>query len=187
MPKPQIKAVIFDLGGVVAHGGYLNFIHHYVKKALTLGGHKKLDALERLVNQVLITETQFYRDIDKTFDVHFTPKQIHEMVVSKMKADKSLIHFIPKLKKAKVAMFTNSIGHMAREVMKKRRIPVRKLFTQVFDSSKLHLIKPDAGAYRFVLHKLKVKPHEALMVDDRAANIRGAQKIGMYGIVYKNS
>ena len=49
------------------------------------------------------------------------------------------------------------------------------------------MIKPDAQAYRFVLHKLKVKPHEALMVDDRLQNIRGARRIGMNGIVYVNS
>ena len=187
MPKQKIKAVIFDLGGVVVHGGYLDFIRHYVKKALTPAGKKRLAQLERQVNAGLITETRFYREIDQTFDVHFTAQQIHNLIVKKMKADKALIHFIPKLKPAKVAMFTNSIGHLTREVMKKRRIPVRKLFVEVFDSVKLHLIKPDKQAYRFVLHKLKVKPREALMVDDRADNIKGAKQIGMQGIVYKNS
>lgn len=84
-------------------------------------------------------------------------------------------------------MFTNSIGHMSREVLEKQRLNHHKFFARIFDSSDLHIAKPDAGAYRFVLHKLKVKPHEALMVDDRPWNIKGAQKIGMRGIIYKNS
>ena len=109
------------------------------------------------------------------------------MIVSKMKTDKGLAHLIPSLKKAKVVMFTNSIGHMAQEVLDRRRLNHHKFFERVFDSSDLHIAKPDATAYRFVLHKIGVKPHEAIMVDDRLLNIRGAKRIGMHGIVYKNS
>lgn len=183
----KIKAVIFDLGGVVAHGGYLDFIRHYCLKCMTAQGKKELLELERLVNLGLITERQFYVNIERLFGVHLKPRQMHEIIVRKMKSDKPLLKLIKKMKPGKVAMFTNSIGHMAREVLRRRRIPARKLFTRVFDSSQLHLIKPDAVAYRFVIHKLRVKPHEALMVDDRLENIRGAKKIGMHGIVYKNS
>lgn len=185
--KPKIKAVIFDLGGVVAHGGYLDFVRQYCHKCLTSLGKKTLAELERQVNMGLITENRFYREIEKVFGVHLSPHQMHELIVKKMKTDKRLVRLIPKLKPAKVAMFSNSIGHMAREVLRRRRIPTKKLFTQVFDSSQLHLVKPDSVAYRYVLHKLRVKPHEALMVDDRLVNIRGARKIGMKGIVYKNS
>lgn len=185
--KSKIKAVIFDLGGVVAHGGYLDFVRHYCHKCLTPLGKKKLAELERQVNLGLITEAKFYREIEKVFGVYLTAHQMHELIVRKMKTDKRLVHFIPKLKPAKIAMFTNSIGHMAREVLRRRRIPTKKLFTQVFDSSQMHLVKPDAVAYRYVLRKLRVKPHEALMVDDRLDNIRGARKVGMKGIVYKDS
>src|SRR3989344_7967611 len=153
MLKPKIKAVIFDLGGVVAHGVYLDFLRHYCHKCLTSLGKERLADLERQVNMGLITENKFYREIEKVFGVNLTPRQMHEMIVRKMKADKRLVRFIPKLKKAKVAMFTNSIGHMAREVLRRRRIPTKKLFMQIFDSSQLHLVKPDSVAYRYVLRK----------------------------------
>lgn len=187
MAKTKIKAIIFDLGGVVVHGGYLNFIKHYCKECLTSLGRKRLLRLERQVNLGEISENQFYREIQKVFGVRASPKKMHELIVSKMKTDRGLMHLIPSLKKARVVMFTNSIGHMAQEVLVRRRLNHRKFFDRVFDSSDLHIAKPDAGAYRFVLHKLKVKPHEAMMVDDRALNIRGAKRIGMQGIVYKNS
>lgn len=187
MAKIKIKAIIFDLGGVVVHGGYLNFIKHYCKECLTSLGKKRLLRLERQVNLGEISENQFYREIQKVFGVKASPKKMHELIVSKMKTDRGLMHFIPSLKKARVVMFTNSIGHMAQEVLARRRLNHRKFFDKVFDSSDLHIAKPDAGAYRFVLHKLKVKPHEAMMVDDRALNIRGAKRIGMHGVVYKNS
>jgi len=187
MKKIKIKAIIFDLGGVVVHGGYLNFIKHYCKACLTPLGQRRLARLEREVNLGEISETQFYREIQKIFGVKMKPAKMHDLIVRKMRTDRGLAHLIPHLKKAKVVMFTNSIGHMAQEVLDRRRLNHHKFFDKVFDSSDLHIAKPDAGAYRFVLHKLGIKPHEAIMVDDRALNIRGAKRVGMHGIVYKNS
>ena len=104
-----------------------------------------------------------------------------------MKSDKALVHMIPKLKKAKIALFTNSIGTMAMEVLKKRHLSGKKFFDRVFVSTRMHMAKPDQKAYREVLRKMKVKPSESLLVDDRAENIVPARKLGMNGVVYKNA
>lgn len=185
--QPEIKAIVFDLGGVIMSGGFLPFLHHYCLKCLTPQGKKKIDKLEHDVNLGTITEAQFYRAIRQVFNVHLTPKQMHNYIVSKMQVDKKLIEFIPHIKKAKVALFTNSIGHMAIDVLHKRGVPIRKTFDKLFVSSKIHLAKPDAQAYKFVIKNLKIHPAEALMVDDRKENIVGAKKLGMRGIVYKNA
>lgn len=186
MAKKKIKAVVFDLGGVLVHGGYLDFIRHYCLECLTSSGKKEIAYLERQVNLGKITENQFYRDIQKVFGVHLAPEQMHNLIVHKMKTDKKLVHLIPKLRRSKVILFSNSLGHMATEVLRLRRIPTRKLFRRVFISSVMHMVKPDRDAYRYVLRQIKVKPSEALMVDDRMENIRGARKAGMQGLVYKN-
>ena len=183
----KIKFIIFDLGGVVVHGGDLDFLRHYCAPCLTKAGHKKILDLEREVNLGLITEREFYREIAKAFGVHLKPKQMHEIIVRGMRRDRALLKFIGHIKGPKVAMFSNSIGHMATEVLRRRRIPVKKLFKKVFVSSNMHMIKPDATAYRFVLRKLRAKPRETLLVDDRRENVTGAKKIGMPGIIYKNS
>lgn len=185
--RQPIKAIIFDLGGVVMHGGYLDFLKHYCLRCLTPLGKKTILRLEREVNLGDITETEFYREIRTIFGVHLRPKQMHDLIVKKMKTDKALVHLIPQLRREKIALFTNSLGHMATEVLRLRHVPARKLFTRVFVSTKMHMVKPDQKAYRYVLRKLRVHPREALMVDDRLENIRGARKIGMQGVVYKNS
>jgi epoxide hydrolase-like predicted phosphatase len=183
----KIKAVIFDLGGVVAHGGYLSFIKHYCVECFTPEGKKKIMKLEREVNLGDITENEFFKEIDKIFHVHMKPKQIHKAIVRHMTADKGLVHMIPHLRPVKVALFSNSLGHMAMEVLKKRHLTSKKFFDKIFISTKMHLAKPDKKAYEYVLKQLKVKPSESLMVDDRLENIAPARKIGMNGIVYKNS
>ena len=187
MSKPKIKAVIFDLGGVIAHGGYLGFIKRYCAECFTPLGKKTILRLEREVNLGQISEPEFYREIYKIFGVHLKPAQIHRLIIQHMTADKSLIRLIPKLKPAKVALFSNSLGNMAMDVLKKRHLSGKKFFDRIFVSTKMHLAKPDRQAYTYVLKQLKVKPSEALMVDDRIENIRPARQIGMQGIVFKNS
>ena len=186
MSKIKIKAVIFDLGGVVLHGGYLDFINNYCAECLTKQGKKKILFLEHQVNLGNITEKQFYEQIQKTLHVLLNSKQMRNIIVKKMRANKPLEKFIPKLKSAKVALFTNSIGHMAADALKARRYPVKRLFDKVFYSNVMHLAKPEIKAYNYVVKKLKVKPKEALMVDDRKGNIQQAKLAGLNGIVYKN-
>ncbi|HTL39644.1 MAG TPA: HAD-IA family hydrolase [Methylomirabilota bacterium] len=187
MAKAKIKAIIFDLGGVVVHGGYLGFIKHYCAECFTPLGKKKILELEREVNLAKISEKEFFLEIDKIFHVDMKPQKMHNQIVAGMKTNKSLIHLIPKLKKAKIALFSNALGHIAAEVLKKRHLNGKKFFDRIFLSTTLHEAKPDKKAYLDVLTKMKVKPAEALMVDDRLENILPARKIGMKGIVFKNT
>ena len=187
MPKPKIKAIIFDLGGVIATGGYLSFIKHYCAECFTPQGKKKILELERQVNLAKISEREFYREIDEIFHVHMKPKFMHDQILKGMKANKSLVSLIPKLKPTKVALFSNSLGHIAAEVLKKRHLTGKKFFDRIFLSTKLHLAKPDRKAYEYVLKQLKVKPKEAMMVDDRMENLTPARALGMHGVLFKDT
>src|SRR4051812_33923720 len=128
MAKKQIKALVFDLGGVVMHGGYLAFIQHYIGKQLTPVAKKRIIFLEHKVNLGSITENEFYKHIQKEFSVHLTSKQMHNKIVARMKTNKTLVSEIKTLKKAKIALFSNSLGHMAMEMVKKKHIGGKKVF-----------------------------------------------------------
>lgn len=184
--KKKIQAIVFDLGGVLVHGGYLDFIKHYCLACLTPLGKKKILDLERQVNLGRISEKEFYQAIKQVFGVHLTVRQMHKLIVHKMSVDRGLVKAIPNLGTARVVLFTNAIGQMTLEIFRRYRISPKKLFDKVFVSAKLHRVKPDGSTYRYILRRLKVPPSAALMVDDRLLNIRGARKIGMQGIVYKN-
>lgn len=185
--KPKIKAIIFDLGGVVMSSGFIDLVRHYCAPCMSDEGQRAIKQLEHAFNLGQVTEPEFYERVQQIFDVHLSQRQMHDFIVSHMKADKKLLKLIPKLKKAKVAVLSNSLGHLTAEALRRRHIDTKKLFDQVFLSGKMHLAKPDRNAYGFVLRKLKVKPSEALMVDDRPENIKGAKRVGMHGIVYKNA
>lgn len=188
MPKKKrIRVIIFDLGGVLVHGGYLEFINHYCMECLTELGKKKILELEKQVNLGNISENKFYKTLQNVFGVHLSARQMHEKIAHKVTKDKELINLIAKIGKSRAAMFTNSIGQMALEVLRLKQIPAKKLFRKVFVSTNLHMVKPEASAYRYILKKLKVRPNEAVMVDDRLINIQGARRAGMGGILYENA
>jgi HAD superfamily hydrolase (TIGR01509 family) len=186
MARPKVKALIFDLGGVVVFGGYLHFIHHYIAKHLSKKTKKRIEFLEHQINLGNLSETAFYNHLAKEFNVHLTPKQMHDKIVKKMKTNQSLVQYIPKLKKTKIALFSNSLGHMAAETLRARHLSGKKVFDRIFFSSTMHMAKPSIESYRYVARHLKIKPHEALMIDDRSGNITAAKKAGLQGITYKN-
>lgn len=169
------------------HGGYLDFIHQYLGKHLPVKTKKRIEFLEHQVNLGDISEQEFYRHIEKEFAVHLTPKQMRHKIVKKMQANKALVIFIKTLKKEKIALFSNSIGHMAIETLRARHLAGKNLFDKLFLSNIMHLAKPSRSSYEFVVHHLKVKPHEALMVDDRMENIKAAKRVGLQGLVFKNT
>ena len=187
MKKSAIKVIIFDLGGVVVRGGYLDFINNYCMACLTPLGKRKILELEREVNLGNISEQEFYDSMRNVFGVHLSPQQMHKIIVQRAKRNRQILEIISKLGKKRVAMFTNSIGHMASEILRLKKIPAKKLFRKVFVSSTMHLVKPDAEAYRYILKKMKVRPYETLMVDDRQVNIQGARRVGMNAVLYKNT
>lgn len=47
-----------------------------------------------------------------------------------------------------------------------------------------HMIKPDAEIYLRLCEKYGLRPEECIFIDDRENNVRGAESIGMKGIVY---
>ncbi len=52
-------------------------------------------------------------------------------------------------------------------------------FEKVYYSHEIHLRKPDADIFEFVLNDAKLQANECLFIDDTLENIETAQKIGM--------
>ena len=59
-------------------------------------------------------------------------------------------------------------------------------FKKLFLSFELGYRKPGRAAYEAVLKELNVKPEDTVFIDDKDVNVKGAEKLGMKGILYKN-
>lgn len=54
-------------------------------------------------------------------------------------------------------------------------------------SCELNMIKPEAAIYRHTLERLKVKPEEALFLDDKIENVEAARQAGIHAIQFRDA
>lgn len=65
-----------------------------------------------------------------------------------------------------------------------RHGPLGDFFSACYVSGELGLLKPHPEIYRHVLADLGITPAEAVFTDNRAANVSGAQSLGVTGHVF---
>lgn len=189
----NIKAIIFDLGGVV-----IDWSDDIVyRKAADISGirFKKLQkAAEDEMDSFCkgkITETEFWR---RALRKSGHPKNhvllrldrlwYHEYRKS-ARLNREVIKIIRKIRaRYKVGVISN-ISPVHDAVNKKRRY-YRYTDNEVL-SHKVGIIKPDLRIYRIALKKLRCEPSECLFIDDKIRNVRGARKAGMNAAQFKDA
>ena len=57
-------------------------------------------------------------------------------------------------------------------------------FRDIVVSGEVKLLKPDAAIYYLALDRFRLRPDEALFVDDRKINVEGAEAVGMRGHLF---
>ena len=60
-------------------------------------------------------------------------------------------------------------------------------FDAVYVSGELKLVKPDPEIYQHVLADLGISAAEAVFIDNREDNVRGAQELGITGHVFTDA
>lgn len=98
------------------------------------------------------------------------------------KINPAMIEWLLALQNAgfKTAILSNMQEDMVNHV--RRSFPWIGKFHYAVFSHEVRLAKPEAEIYQHCLRGLGVEPHEALFIDDREPNVKGAQKVGMQAI-----
>ncbi len=92
-------------------------------------------------------------------------------------AEKGLRRMLQRLPGRKV-VFSNAPAHYSRAVLD--ILGIRDLFVDVFTVERVqYRPKPDLHGFRRVLQRLRVKPHQAIMVEDTLPNLAAAKRLGM--------
>ena len=66
-----------------------------------------------------------------------------------------------------------------------RRFPFLAWFRGVVVSGEVGAIKPDPRIYEILMERFSIDPRRAVFIDDTAANVQAAERLGMYGIHYR--
>ncbi len=191
----MIKAIIFDIGGVVViepHDSWKNIF----SKLGPLVGISIDTLISKFKDNMVplqtgkITLLDFYKNlIENTNRNDLTPEKLlrkHLELYKKLSGhyDTNLINLIQKLKQNfKVACFTNTEVEIA-EFHRERGL--FNYFHRVFISTEIGLRKPNPKAYEHVIKELGIKPAEGIFIDNNREYVDAAEKVGLRGIVYVN-
>jgi epoxide hydrolase-like predicted phosphatase len=184
-----IKAVIFDLAGVV-----LFPIHGTFNSLLA----ERLDAPFEEVERVLSDHTNDLWDTNDISDDEFYDHLLTELnqpldrktiirkfVVDDFYIDQEMLALIRVLRKTyTTALLTNFPAHV--HGFMQRSWIVDGAFDHLIVSADVKMIKPDPRIYQLTLDRVGCQAHEAVFIDDRKNNIEAAEALGIKGIHFIN-
>jgi epoxide hydrolase-like predicted phosphatase len=187
----SIRAVIFDLGGVLVRTADFG-----PRESLAKLYGMTLDELMDLVfdheagrraQLGEVTIEQQWEHVRQTLGLSENElKSFQKTFWSRDFLDYELVNTLRSLRSThRTALLSNAFSDLRQVVTE--RMKFADAFDEMIISSEVHLVKPDPRIYHLALEKLGVQPEQAVFVDDMLRNVEGAQAVGMLGIQYKNT
>ena len=184
----MIKAVIFDIGGVVID--LKPWFNKFVKifrpeNAEEFWKDFNAKVIPLCKNQ--ISEKMFLNKLATSYNIPFDniPSDILVKDFEKLTSvNKHVMKIIKELKrKYKLALLSNTINSHSKSIKKKINYDY---FDLIILSNKIGLTKDQKEIFLLVAKKLNVKTSECVFVDDIQEFIKVSESAGMKGILFKN-
>ncbi|MCD6577462.1 MAG: HAD family phosphatase [Anaerolineaceae bacterium] len=184
-----IKAVIWDLSGVVLHTVKGTF---YSLMAERLGA--PLKDVERLMSSTEnklwdlgeMTDDTFYTFILKGLNMPMEKKSIlRKFVLDDFYIDQEILAYIKKIHKSFTTVLLTNFPKHVHDFMKTDWI-VDGAFDHIIASCDVKLIKPDPAIYKLTLARIGCQAEESVFIDDWEKNVKAAEKLGIIGIIYQS-
>lgn len=200
LKRPKIKAIILDIGGVLALGKYdvhpknhhrLSGIHNYIAKKLKISIDQYFDAIDTTYAMAIeghISESETIRIFSRNFKI--SEKKLIKIYVKAykrhFKQNKELYKFAFKLKDKgyKIAILSDQ-WYLSKKALVISKY--MKKFDEVVISCDVGVRKPAIKIYKLILKKLRVKPAQCLFIDNQSWNLKPAKKLGIKTILFKTN
>ncbi len=181
-----IKAIIFDIGGVVVKfhdTGYFSYLSEV--------SGRSAKAIERMVVPMIpdfelgkLKAGQFERRIAEAIGIGRGEVQWLGFYKKHLEIDVDVTDLIRGLHDSYITGYITNIDAAKYSVF--TRMFGKEIFDYGVASCSIHVRKPDPRIYRYMLKRMKVSPGEAVFIDDMPKNVRGARRLGINSILYKN-
>ena len=192
----NIKAIIFDLGGVI-----LNIDYNKTSKAFTNLGVKNFDEMysQKNANPLFhdleegkINAEEFYNAFKRSTQLPLTDQQIktawNAMLMHYRKEALQTLSAIRHKYKLYLLSNTNIIHYKEFNKIFEDQIgsgSINDYFDKAYYSHEIKHRKPDKEAYEYVLKENNLSPSETLFIDDSIQNIDAAKALGLQTIFLK--
>jgi epoxide hydrolase-like predicted phosphatase len=187
-----IKAVIFDLGGVLVRTEFPE-VRHQLELQLgfqpgtmdrTIWGSKEWE----LAQIGALTYEEYWNRVGATLGLS-TPQEIADFrrqYFSGDRVDQELVGLIEELRpRYKIGLLSNAPDKL--DTWLENDWGIVHLFDAIVYSGKVGMVKPDPRIYQLILERLEIQSAEALFVDDYPRNIDAALSLGMAAIRFTST
>jgi len=184
----NIKAIIFDLGGVILNINYQNTIDSFkklgVKNTEYFYSKKKQSHIFNLLETGGITTKQFLKDLQELTD-NSTIQEVKDawnaMLLDLPQKRLNLLLSLKNTYKLFLLSNTNAIhiNAISNNLGEHQWKGFCNLFDKMYFSHEIGVRKPNIEAFQFILKQQKLNPNEVLFIDDSPQHIEGAKKLGI--------
>ena len=189
----NIKAIIFDFGGVILDIDYNKTANAFkdlgIKNFDEMYSQKNVNSLFHDLEEGKIKEEEFYGAFRKSAQVELTDQQIREAWNAiLLRYREEALHTLKAIKqKYKLYLLsnTNIIHHTAFNKIYQYQInhgSLNEYFDKAYYSHEIGHRKPGKEAYEYVLKENNLSPSETLFIDDSIQNINAAKALGLQTI-----
>ncbi|MHA2398704.1 MAG: HAD family hydrolase [Promethearchaeota archaeon] len=188
----QIKAIIFDLGGVVLDFDFSNFYNSIIAQSplnkpqtpIILEFFRQSD----IYHQGNMTDDEFYHlacDLLQTctLDQKGFYSAFNSIISGLNPEIISLIRKLKEMKKYKLIALSN-VNSSHWDYILKHNWDFINYFDELILSHEIHLVKPNPKIFEYAIQKAKCEPTQIVFIDDGLNNIRAAQEFGIHGIKF---
>lgn len=184
----RVRAVIFDFGGVLLRTEDRSIRGNWESKLGLAPG----EADEIVFNSEMGKRAQLgaigydqlwawigrHLNLDEEMLVAF-----HDGFWAGDELDESLVAYIRLLKERYRTALLSNYHHRLRAMLHEK-YRIADAFDLIVCSAEEQVMKPDWEIYRRALERLRLKPQEAIFIDDSPANVDAAKELGMYGLLF---
>ncbi|EFK96762.1 Haloacid dehalogenase [sediment metagenome] len=185
----KIKAVIFDLGNVLVNYDVYKAARRFSKafkiSQFAIWKHFFLSPFEQAYTRGEISTMEFFRAACRAFKKPLSYKLFKYYWNDIFWENPGMDKLLRKIKKH-YPLFLISNTNAMHYTHLKREFKILRHFKRKFPSHEVGARKPELRIYRRVLRKIGYKPQETVFIDDMKSFIKGAQKVGMNTIRFKN-
>lgn len=192
MSTRKIDNVIFDLGGVLVDWNpeylYYNFFKQdrekmswFLENVCTNDWNMEQDAGRSLneATQILLDKFPEHREAIRAFYGRW-----EEMLKGEIKGTKLILNELHSLNEKKLYALTNWSAETF--PIAQRRFSFLNLFEGIVVSGEEHTRKPFDKIYQILLDRYDLIAEKSVFIDDNNDNIRAAQSMGFYAILFKS-
>ena len=192
MNKTNIKAVVFDLGGVLIDIDYQKTIDAFI----ALGVENASDLYNQFDQSKLFEQYEKGQVSSETFI-----SQLEQLTKRNIKKDNIIkawnamigrfpqekISFIHQIQsKIPCYLLSNTNDIHLKKVYANSNSDFESLFRKCYYSHLIGKRKPDIATFQWLVDQIDFKASEILFIDDSPQHIKGAERAGLQTIYYEN-